>query len=81
MRDEAHVGSKIGERLIDCRHRPVQEFLIVDGDTSTKNYAAVRAELDVDPLPEGLIAHTAGFDHDKRRLPDPRCLGNSPVLT
>ena len=43
----------------------VQEFLIVDGDTSTKNYDALRAELDVDPLPEGLIAHTAGFDHDR----------------
>ena len=44
----------------------VQEFPIVGGDTSTTNYDAVVAELglragDV----EGLIAHTAGFDHDR----------------
>jgi hypothetical protein len=43
----------------------VQEFSIQDGDTSTANYDGVVAELglqgnDVD----GLIAHTAGFDHD-----------------
>lgn len=44
----------------------VQEFSIQDGDTSTTNYDGVVAELglqgnDVD----GLIAHTAGFDHDR----------------
>jgi hypothetical protein len=43
----------------------VQEFAIVDGETSTANYDAVAGELDLSAAPEGLIAHTAGFDHDK----------------
>ena len=42
----------------------VQEFKIVDGDTSTPNYDAVAAELGRDK-PDGLIVHTAGFDHDR----------------
>ena len=42
----------------------VQEFAIVDGDTSTTNYDAVAAELGR-VAPEGLILHTAGFDHDR----------------
>jgi hypothetical protein len=42
----------------------VQEFAIVDGDTSTTNYDAVASALDLKDLPDGLIVHTAGFDHD-----------------
>jgi len=42
----------------------VQEFAIVDGDTSTTNYDAVAEELGR-VAPEGLIVHTAGFDHDR----------------
>ena len=43
----------------------VQEFTIVDGDTSTANYDAVFKALNLDQAPDGLIVHTAGFDHDK----------------
>ena len=42
----------------------VQEFAIVDGDTSTTNYDAVSAEVGR-TAPDGLIVHTAGFDHDR----------------
>jgi hypothetical protein len=42
----------------------VQEFAIVDGDTSTTNYDAVAAELGR-TVPAGLIVHTAGFDRDR----------------
>ena len=42
----------------------IQEFPIVDGDTSTTNYDAVAQEIGR-AVPAGLIAHTAGFDHDK----------------
>jgi hypothetical protein len=42
----------------------VQEFAIVDGDTSTTNYDAVAEELGR-TAPEGLIVHTAGFDQDR----------------
>jgi hypothetical protein len=43
----------------------IQEFAIVDGDTSTKNYDAVAQKLGLDATPiPGLIAHSAGFDHD-----------------
>lgn len=42
----------------------VQEFRIVDGDTSTTNYDAVAAELGRES-PDGLIVHTAGFDQDR----------------
>jgi hypothetical protein len=42
----------------------VQEFAIIDGDTSTTNYDAVAGELGR-TAPEGLIVHTAGFDHDR----------------
>ena len=42
----------------------VQEFAIVDGDTSTTNYDAVAGELG-HVAPDGLIVHTAGFDHDR----------------
>ena len=42
----------------------VQEFAIVDGDTSTANYDAVAAEVG-STAPDGLIVHTAGFDHDR----------------
>ena len=41
----------------------IQEFEIVDGDTSTTNYDAVTRELNLSGAPDGLIAHTAGFDH------------------
>ena len=43
----------------------VQEFKIVDGDTSTTNYDAVSDALGLASAPDGLIAHTAGFDHDR----------------
>ena len=42
----------------------LQEFEIKDGDTSTTNYDAVAAALDLQNAPEGLLIHTAGFDHD-----------------
>ena len=42
----------------------VQEFQIKDGDTSTTNYDAVAAALDLQNAPEGLLIHTAGFDLD-----------------
>jgi hypothetical protein len=41
----------------------IQEFPIVDGDTSTTNYDAVVNKLDLGGAPvAGLIAHSAGFD-------------------
>ncbi len=44
----------------------VQEFAIVDGDTSTANYDSVVKELGLqDGAISGLVAHTAGFDHEK----------------
>ena len=42
----------------------VQEFEIKDGDTSTTNYDAVTAALNLQDAPEGLLIHTAGFDLD-----------------
>ena len=42
----------------------VQEFTIQDGDTSTTNYDAVAAALNLQDVPDGLLIHTAGFDHD-----------------
>ena len=42
----------------------VQEFEIRDGDTSTANYDAVVAALDLKDAPDGMLIHTAGFDHD-----------------
>jgi len=42
----------------------VQEFAFDAGDTSTTNYDAVAGELGR-TAPEGLIVHTAGFDHDR----------------
>ena len=42
----------------------VQEFAIEDGDTSTANYDAVASQLDLSAAPDGLLIHTAGFDHD-----------------
>jgi hypothetical protein len=41
----------------------IQEFDIVDGDTSTTNYDAIAEKLGDAPV-DGLIAHSAGFDHD-----------------
>jgi len=41
----------------------IQEFSIVDGDTSTTNYDNVVAALSINSPPDGLIVHTAGFDH------------------
>lgn len=40
----------------------IQEFPIVDGDLSTTNYDSVVEELNLTSAPDGLIAHTAGFD-------------------
>ena len=42
----------------------VQEFEIKNGDTSTTNYDTIVAELDLQDKPDGLLIHTAGFDHD-----------------
>ena len=42
----------------------VQEFKIKNGDTSTTNYDAVSATLNLADKPDGLLIHTAGFDHD-----------------
>ena len=43
----------------------IQEFPMVDGDTSTTNYDAVVAKLDLHgAVPHGLLLHSAGFDHD-----------------
>ena len=43
----------------------LQEFEIQNGDTSTTNYDAVVAALDLHGnAPDGLLIHTAGFDHD-----------------
>ena len=42
----------------------VQEFEIQGGDTSTTNYDGVVAELNLQEAPDGLLIHTAGFDHD-----------------
>lgn len=42
----------------------LQEFQIRDGDTSTTNYDAVVEELNLTDMPDGLVIHTAGFDHD-----------------
>ena len=42
----------------------VQEFVIKDGDMSTTNYDAVKAALNLEDAPDGLMIHTAGFDLD-----------------
>ena len=42
----------------------LQEFEIKDGDTSTTNYDAINAALNLQGAPDGLMIHTAGFDHD-----------------
>ena len=42
----------------------VQEFAILDGDTSTSNYDSVTEALGLTQMPDGLLIHTAGFDHD-----------------
>jgi hypothetical protein len=42
----------------------LQEFEIQGGDTSTTNYDAVAAALGLEEAPDGLLIHTAGFDHD-----------------
>jgi hypothetical protein len=42
----------------------MQEWPIQDGDTSTTNYDAVSTELNLEQAPDGLLIHTAGFDHD-----------------
>ena len=42
----------------------IQEFTIQDGDTSTTNYDAVNTALNLQEAPDGLLIHTAGFDHD-----------------
>jgi hypothetical protein len=42
----------------------LQEFEIENGDTSTTNYDAVTAALNLQDAPAGLLIHTAGFDLD-----------------
>jgi hypothetical protein len=41
----------------------IQEFAIVDGDTSTSNYDHVNEQIGSEHV-EGLISHSAGFDHE-----------------
>ena len=41
----------------------IQEFPIVEGDLSTTNYDTIVKALDLTSAPDGLIVHTAGFDH------------------
>ena len=41
----------------------IQEFAIVDADTSTTNYDSVAEKIGDAPI-AGLICHSAGFDHD-----------------
>jgi hypothetical protein len=41
----------------------IQEFPVVDGDLSTENYDAIAGALGLSSPPDGLIVHTAGFDH------------------
>jgi hypothetical protein len=41
----------------------IQEFKIVGGDLSTANYDNVAKALGLTGSPDGLIVHTAGFDH------------------
>ncbi len=41
----------------------IQEFAIVDGDTSTTNYDKVNEQIGSGHV-DGLISHSAGFDHD-----------------
>jgi len=42
----------------------LQEFKVEAGDTSTTNYDAVAAALNLQDAPDGLLIHTAGFDRD-----------------
>jgi hypothetical protein len=42
----------------------LQEFEIQAGDTSSTNYDAVVAALNLQDAPDGLLIHTAGFDHE-----------------
>lgn len=42
----------------------VQEFTIKNGDTSTTGYDSVTSALNLQEAPDGLLIHTAGFDHD-----------------
>jgi hypothetical protein len=42
----------------------VQEFTIKDGDMSTTNYDAVTSALNLQEAPDGMLIHTAGFDHN-----------------
>jgi len=42
----------------------LQEFPIQGGDTSTTNYDAVVEALNLEDAPDGMLIHTAGFDHD-----------------
>jgi len=42
----------------------VQEFTIKDGDTTTTGYDAVSSALNLEDTPDGLLIHSAGFDHD-----------------
>ena len=42
----------------------IQEFAIVDGDTSTTNYDYINEQLGDPKSVDGLICHSAGFDHE-----------------
>src|SRR6478609_8427970 len=52
------------EKGVEVAIAYVQEFEIKDGDTSTTNYDAINAALNLQGAPEGLLIHTAGFDLD-----------------
>jgi hypothetical protein len=59
------VQSALPSQEADVAVAFIQEFEIVDGDTSTTNYDGVVEKLNIgDEGVPGLIVHTAGFDHD-----------------
>ena len=57
------VGSSSTTKEANLAVAFIQEFAIVDGDTSTANYDSVAEKIGDGPV-DGLISHSAGFDHD-----------------
>jgi len=60
----ANTMRRSDEKGVEVAIAYVQEFEIKDGDTSTTNYDAINAALNLQGAPEGLLIHTAGFDLD-----------------
>jgi hypothetical protein len=46
----------------------IQEWPVEPGDRSTTNYDAVHERVMQGEAPQGLLAHTAGFDGDRFRV-------------